>query len=755
MHGARSRWSCSACAAQSAVRSRRAPAATRPTAPASSARRACRALNETLAQFERDTSNQVLVSSTAPAGRTPRSRSSRDRLQGLGRRPEGQGQRRRVLRVRRRPADAHRGRLRARGRAARHPRRQHLEDHAKPRFRAATSRAAGGRRRPDHARRPRRAVPGDRADARRGRGGAPDGPPPFWMWLVPLGALALGSRGPHGERATQRWTRGAATTAIATAFGTMVATVASQDGRMLAIGFGFLLLGAAPALWFGTKTVRRQEPLRPARPRPRDRGRRRLRDRGLLGAALLPRGSSALRLGRAARCCWPRCWPSPWGACDRRDPPEALTFAANRVSGLVFFPSLLFAAFFLVFGANDELPAPPRLGGAVRPGPARHHHLRPLARVGAVAEVQRRGASYSGSGYRRGAPAGARGSSSGSSGGSSYSGGGRQQRRRRGQRQRRGAPRSRWSCSPRLWRPLRCPPRPDRDAMDGAGVVEAARLSALNETLAQFERETSNQVLVYVDRTPARGRLARGFANASPSGRGRSARRTRTTAPPLRVRGRPADADRGRLRLEGALPGHPRRQHHRGLREAAVPRERFRRRYRSGRGADHARRRAASRTRARGGRGPRRARPTGRSRPGTGSSPSSRWPPRSATREALPPGTAGCAPRGGRHRGGRALAGSDVRRQGRPIRRARVRLPAAGLGAGARQPRAAGTSAVGCPHGRRSAAGGVRRRRAAGRAAASSASPRYGAFRCPWSHTPRSPASPRWRRGGCSTAPTW
>src|SRR5687768_5596028 len=44
------------------------------------------------------------------------------------------------------------------------------------------------------------------------------------------------------------------------------------------------------------------------------------------------------------------------------------------------------------------------------------------------------------------------------------------------------------------------PPRPDRYATDRAGVVGAARLSALNETLAQFERDTSNQVLVFVDR---------------------------------------------------------------------------------------------------------------------------------------------------------------------------------------------------------------------------------------------------------------
>src|SRR5262249_56837106 len=42
--------------------------------------------------------------------------------------------------------------------------------------------------------------------------------------------------------------------------------------------------------------------------------------------------------------------------------------------------------------------------------------------------------------------------------------------------------------------------KPARYATDKAGVVPAARLDALNESLAAFERETSNQILVYVDR---------------------------------------------------------------------------------------------------------------------------------------------------------------------------------------------------------------------------------------------------------------
>jgi uncharacterized protein len=43
-------------------------------------------------------------------------------------------------------------------------------------------------------------------------------------------------------------------------------------------------------------------------------------------------------------------------------------------------------------------------------------------------------------------------------------------------------------------------PKPARYATDNAGVIPAARLSALNESLAAFERDTSNQIVVYVNR---------------------------------------------------------------------------------------------------------------------------------------------------------------------------------------------------------------------------------------------------------------
>ena len=44
------------------------------------------------------------------------------------------------------------------------------------------------------------------------------------------------------------------------------------------------------------------------------------------------------------------------------------------------------------------------------------------------------------------------------------------------------------------------PPRPDRYLMDHAGVFAPARASALNEKLAGFERTTSSQIVVYIDR---------------------------------------------------------------------------------------------------------------------------------------------------------------------------------------------------------------------------------------------------------------
>ena len=46
---------------------------------------------------------------------------------------------------------------------------------------------------------------------------------------------------------------------------------------------------------------------------------------------------------------------------------------------------------------------------------------------------------------------------------------------------------------------LTLPPKPDRYVTDPANVLSAAQATALNERLANFERATSSQILVYVD----------------------------------------------------------------------------------------------------------------------------------------------------------------------------------------------------------------------------------------------------------------
>lgn len=45
------------------------------------------------------------------------------------------------------------------------------------------------------------------------------------------------------------------------------------------------------------------------------------------------------------------------------------------------------------------------------------------------------------------------------------------------------------------------PPAPTRYVTDAASVLDDAREEALNESLAHYDRDTTNQILVYVDRT--------------------------------------------------------------------------------------------------------------------------------------------------------------------------------------------------------------------------------------------------------------
>jgi uncharacterized protein len=57
------------------------------------------------------------------------------------------------------------------------------------------------------------------------------------------------------------------------------------------------------------------------------------------------------------------------------------------------------------------------------------------------------------------------------------------------------------------------PPKPATYVTDKQGVLDATRVHALNEKLAQFERDTSNQVLVYVDRSLPTDTTIEQFAN--------------------------------------------------------------------------------------------------------------------------------------------------------------------------------------------------------------------------------------------------
>jgi uncharacterized protein len=60
---------------------------------------------------------------------------------------------------------------------------------------------------------------------------------------------------------------------------------------------------------------------------------------------------------------------------------------------------------------------------------------------------------------------------------------------------------------------LTVPPKPATYVTDKTGVLDATRVHALNEKLAQFERDTSNQILVYVDRSLPTDATIEQFAN--------------------------------------------------------------------------------------------------------------------------------------------------------------------------------------------------------------------------------------------------
>ena len=59
------------------------------------------------------------------------------------------------------------------------------------------------------------------------------------------------------------------------------------------------------------------------------------------------------------------------------------------------------------------------------------------------------------------------------------------------------------------------PPTPDDYATDLTGVVDPARLAALDAKLAAYDRKTTNQIVVYVDRSLPPGAVLEEFATAA------------------------------------------------------------------------------------------------------------------------------------------------------------------------------------------------------------------------------------------------
>jgi uncharacterized protein len=379
------------------------------------------ALNERLAQFERDTSNQVLVvvDRRLPAGTTLEEYATAAfQAWAVGQKGKDNGAVFFVF------VDDRKMRIEVgyglEGalpdiRAA-----SIVEDHAKPRFREQDY-AGGVEAAADQILRAARGEAYQGSGRTHAEGGAAPlaGPPPFWMWLVPLGALALGGLVARTGTASQRWGRGAATAGVLTLVGSMVGTLVSQDGRMITIGLGCLLLGAVPGLWFG---VRQQA------------------DAGLLARRALGRTiltiAGCVIFASFGLLCFLGVWGARFGAGGfvllaallalpvggllyAGDPLKVVTYTANRLAGLAFFTTLVFAPFYLFFGAADQLPdlldwmVPAGLVFLVTIVVARSRGwvLWP--------KTSGRGGSYSGSGYSSGSSW-----SSGSSGGSSYSGGG-------------------------------------------------------------------------------------------------------------------------------------------------------------------------------------------------------------------------------------------------------------------------------------------------------------------------------------------
>ncbi len=123
-----------------------------------------------------------------------------------------------------------------------------------------------------------------------------------------------------------------------------------------------------------------------------------------------------------------------------------------------------------------------------------------------------------------------------------------------------------------------------RRACSGRAVAEG-----LNDRLAQFERETSNQILVWIDRRIPEGFTLEDFTVRAAQKWGAGQKKTDNGAVLFVFTEDRKSPHRGRLRPRGSHPRRHRPANHRERDRAALPRRRLRGRHRGGGGRAHGR----------------------------------------------------------------------------------------------------------------------------------------------------------------------
>ncbi len=133
------------------------------------------------------------------------------------------------------------------------------------------------------------------------------------------------------------------------------------------------------------------------------------------------------------------------------------------------------------------------------------------------------------------------------------------------------------------------PEKPQRYVTDRAGVFGPGEAEALNARLEQFERDTSNQILVWVDQKLPEGFTLEDFTVRAGAEVGRGAEAGGQRRDPLRLHRRPEGPDRDRVRPRGRPARRDGQADHRRRDRPALSRGRLSRRDRCRRERDDGR----------------------------------------------------------------------------------------------------------------------------------------------------------------------